>query len=75
MKEQAGKDVYLMGGAEITASLIAVGLVDELRLLVYPLLAGEGVPLFTSAVGRRALHLKELSHRPEGLVSVIYQLG
>jgi dihydrofolate reductase len=40
LKRQTGKDIYLVGGARITASLIDEGLVDELRLIVYPLIAG-----------------------------------
>jgi hypothetical protein len=42
LKRQQGKDIYLVGGARTTASLIDAGLVDELRLLVYPLIAGSG---------------------------------
>jgi dihydrofolate reductase len=31
LKQQSGKDIYLIGGARTTASLIDAGLVDELR--------------------------------------------
>ena len=55
LKRQAGKDIYLMGGARIAVSLIGAGLVDELRLIVYPLLAGQGKPLFETLVNRRRL--------------------
>src|SRR5215470_328601 len=41
LKQQPGKDIYLVGGARTTASLIDAGLVEELRLIVYPLIAGE----------------------------------
>ena len=41
LKKQPGKDIYLVGGARTAASLIDAGLVDELRLLVYPLIAGD----------------------------------
>jgi dihydrofolate reductase len=34
LKKQFGKDIYLLGGARTTASLIEAGLVDELRLIV-----------------------------------------
>src|SRR6266481_2235340 len=39
LKQQPGKDIYLVGGARTTASFIDAGLVDELRLIVYPLIA------------------------------------
>src|SRR5262249_46151676 len=41
LKRQTGKDLYLVGGARTTASLIEAGLVDEMRLIVYPLIAGD----------------------------------
>ena len=34
LKQQPGKDIYLIGGARTTASLIDAGLVDEIRLIV-----------------------------------------
>ncbi len=40
LKRQSGKDIYLVGGARTAASLIDAGLVDELRLILHPLLAG-----------------------------------
>ena len=53
LKRQRGKDIYLVGGARTTASLIDAGLVDELRLIVYPLVVGEGKALFATAERRR----------------------
>jgi dihydrofolate reductase len=71
LKQESGKDIYLMGGARVTSSIIEAGLLDELRLLVYPLIAGEGSPLF-SAVGRRGLELREVEKLPDGRVSLVY---
>lgn len=48
LKQQAGKDIYLIGGARTTGSLIDAGLVDELRMIVHPLIAGGGKALFAS---------------------------
>ena len=39
LKQQPGRDICLIGGARTTASCIDAGLVDELRLTVYPLIA------------------------------------
>jgi len=50
---QSGKNIYLVGGARTTASLINAGLVDELRLIAYPLIAGDGKALFASTERRR----------------------
>jgi dihydrofolate reductase len=75
LKQQAGKDIYLMGGARITASLIDAGLVDELRLIVYPLVAGEGKALFATAERRRELELKNVQQLQGGLVSLTYAVS
>ena len=40
LKQQPGKDIYLIGGLRTAASLIDAGVVDELRLITYPLIAG-----------------------------------
>jgi dihydrofolate reductase len=75
LREQPGKDIYLMGGARTVASLIDAGMVDELRLLVYPLIAGPGKPLFAITEQRRELELRKVEQRPDGLVSLVYGLG
>jgi dihydrofolate reductase len=74
LKRQAGKDIYLMGGARIAASLIDAGLVDELRLIVYPLLAGEGKPLFASIANRHRLELERIEQLPGGRVGLAYRI-
>jgi dihydrofolate reductase len=71
LKKESGKDIYLMGGARITSSIIEAGLLDELRLIVYPLIAGEGSPLF-SAVNRRGLELRDVEKLSDGRVSLVY---
>ena len=75
LKQQPGKDIYLIGGARTTASLIDAGLVDELRLIVYPLIAGEGKALFATTERRRGLELREVQQLQGGRVSLIYGLG
>jgi dihydrofolate reductase len=75
LKRQRGKDIYLVGGARITASLIDAGLVDELRLIVYPLIAGEGKALFAATFRRRGLDLRKVHQLQGGRVSLIYGIG
>lgn len=75
LKQQPGKDIYLMGGARMTASLIDAGLVDELRLIVYPLLVGEGKALFGATQNRRGLELRKVQQLTDGRVSLVYGIG
>jgi dihydrofolate reductase len=75
LKQQPGKDIYLVGGARTTASLIDAGLVDELRLIVYPLIAGEGKALFATTERRRGLELRKVQQLQDGRVSLICGIG
>jgi len=75
LKRHPGKDIYLIGGARTTSSLIEAGLVDELRLIVYPLIAGEGKALFATSKRRRGLELRTVKQLPGGRLSLIYGIG
>jgi dihydrofolate reductase len=75
LRRQPGKDIYLIGGARTTASLIDAGLVDELRLIVYPLIVGPGKALFATTERRRQLELRKVQQLPSGLLSLIYGIG
>jgi hypothetical protein len=75
LKHQPGKDIYLVGGARITASLIDAGLVDELRLIVYPLMAGAGKALFDTNERRRGLELRSAEQLADGRMSLVYGIN
>ena len=75
LKQGPGKDIYLVGGARTTASLIDAGLVDELRLIVYPLIAGEGKALFATTGLRRGLEVQKVQQLPGGRLSLVYRIG
>src|SRR5262245_30993312 len=72
LKKRSGKDIYLVGGARVTASLLDAGLVDELRLLVYPLIAGEGKALFATTERRHGLELRKVQQLKDGRLSLVY---
>jgi dihydrofolate reductase len=74
LKQHPGKDIYLLGGARTTASLLDAGLVDELRLLVYPLVAGDGKALFATAERRHGLELRKVQQHADGRVGLIYEI-
>jgi dihydrofolate reductase len=66
LKRRSGKDIYLVGGQRTAASFLEAGLVDELRLIVYPLIAGEGRSLFAATAQRHKLDLRRAEPWPAG---------
>jgi dihydrofolate reductase len=75
LKRQPGRDIYLVGGARTTQGLIDAGLVDELRLIVYPLIAGSGKALFAAAEVRRGLELRQVQQLQDGRIGLVYGIG
>lgn len=75
LKQESGKDIYLMGGPRLTESLLDAGLVDELRLIVYPLVVGPGTTLFSSTRRRRGLELQKVQELPDGRLSLRFAVG
>ncbi|WP_063008469.1 dihydrofolate reductase family protein [Nocardia kruczakiae] len=75
LKSQPGKDIYLMGGATLTGAALDADLVDEIRLIVYPLIAGTGPSLFGDATVRHPLELRKFEQLPDGRLSYVYDIG
>lgn len=72
LKERPGKDIYLVGGARVVVSLLDAGLVDQLRLISYPLIVGDGAALFATAARRHQLELRSVEQLPAGKISLVY---
>lgn len=74
LKSLPGRDMHAVGGAAFVASLINAGLVDELRLIVNPILLGPGKRLFGDVTGRHALRLLDVAMLTGGAVRMDYAL-
>ena len=69
LKQQPGKDLAIFGSANLTASLMQLGLVDEFRIMVNPIVLGKGTPLFKD-IGQ-PLPLKLIKTRTFGSGNVL----
>ena len=61
LKPQPGKDILILGSSALTTSLIEVGVLDEVRMMVSPVILGSGKSVFRTA--RRRISLRFLSSR------------
>jgi dihydrofolate reductase len=73
LKQQPGKNIWLYGGGSLITSFMNEGLVDAYLLAVYPVILGEGKPLFSDINKRINLALKETSTSKSGVVMMNYE--
>jgi dihydrofolate reductase len=67
-----GRDVHLVGGPRTVETFCALGALDELGLLVVPLLLGDGMRLTPSLSPNTGLTLKSERALPGGTVEIVY---
>lgn len=75
LKDNPGKDIWLYGGSSLITTFIDLGLVDEFRLSVHPVVLGEGRPLFIDIKQRLNLNLMNTRVFSSGVVQLIYHLN
>jgi dihydrofolate reductase len=74
LKEEPGKDLAV-GGAGLASTLIRLGLIDEYRLFVSPVILGGGTPYFPPLEERINLELVETQTFGSRVVYLCYQRG
>jgi dihydrofolate reductase len=74
LKQQEGKDILVFGSAQLVRTLMRHGLVDELRLMVFPIIVGKGKHLFEDGEDGRILELVDSKTFGTGVVSLAYRL-
>jgi dihydrofolate reductase len=72
LKQQPGENITILGSGALVLSLLRGDLIDELRLMVHPLILGGGKRLFED--GRQALELVDSKTFGTGVVYLAYQL-
>lgn len=72
LKEQGGANLLTWGSADMVRQLLAAGLVDELRLMIYPVVLGRGKRLFGTNAQPSAFTLVHSTGTPGGVLLTRY---
>ena len=73
LKRQPGKDIGVVGCGTLVRSLLADELLDELRLMVHPIVLGKGKRLFEEGDDQKALKLVDSKTFSTGVLYLTYQ--
>ncbi len=73
LKQQPGKDIQVVGGAKLSATLIEAGLIDEYRLIINPAIMGTGKSFFRDQATKQFLELISTKTLPSGVLIVRYK--
>jgi len=72
LKQEAGKDIAIFGSSDLTVTLMEHGLVDEYRIMVNPVVLGDGKPLFKGIKKKINLKLIQTKVFKSGNVLLCY---
>ena len=73
LKRQTGGDISISGSGSLVRSLLRDGLIDELRLMVHPVVVGSGKRLFEEGGDQIALELVDSKTFSTGVIYLTYR--
>jgi dihydrofolate reductase len=73
LKDEVDGDIVVHGSVQLVQGLIEHGLVDELRLMVFPVVLGGGKRLFGETSDKRTLRLTDSKTVGDGVSILVYQ--
>ena len=73
LKQEDGPELQVYGSSELLQTLLESGLVDELRLWIFPIVAGSGKRLFGDGAAPAGLRLASSSTTPAGVIVATYE--
>jgi dihydrofolate reductase len=66
--------IWFVGGGAVSGECLRLGLADEIRYSIVPILIGDGIPFFEKLDGDVALHLAEVKAYKSGIVELCYEV-
>jgi dihydrofolate reductase len=72
LKEQPGKDLVIFGSPGLTATFMELGLIDEYKLTVHPVIQGSGISVFRNNKVKSTLKLLDSKALRSGVLTLHY---
>lgn len=72
LRQEAGKDIWICGGADIISQLLKADLIDVFHIATIPIILGGGVRLFTETNGMINLRLVSTINY-NGIIEAVYE--
>jgi dihydrofolate reductase len=70
----AYRSIWFVGGGAVCAQCLRLGLADEVRYSILPILIGDGIPFFDKLDKDIPLHLAEVKAYKNGMVELCYEV-
>jgi dihydrofolate reductase len=68
------RTIWFVGGGAVSGECLRLGLADEIRYSILPILIGDGIPFFEKLYRDIPLHLKEVKAYKSGMVELCYEV-
>jgi dihydrofolate reductase len=73
LKQQPGKDLVIFGSPGLSATFMNLGLIDEYKLTVHPIILGDGISVFRNNATKSTLKLLHSRTQKSGVVTLHYE--
>jgi dihydrofolate reductase len=75
IKTETDKDIFFVGGAELTKAFIERDLIDQYEIALMPVMLGKGIPLFLPLASVQKVTLTATKTYPNGVVALSYKVN
>jgi dihydrofolate reductase len=73
LRQELNGEIVVLGSPQLARTLIGNDLVDELRLMVYPVVLGAGARLFSETSGKKPMRLVDTQSVGDGIAILTYE--
>jgi dihydrofolate reductase len=73
LKQQEGKDIWLIGGGQVNTFLFKENLIDEIQIFIMPIIIPDGIEIFEMIAKEKQLKLFDTKSYSSGVIELKYR--